>query len=122
MNLDYQRFPGRCYVKCSPDVWQGFKRATDGSLRVTAAVACRRLANGKLSRQRSRAIIEVAGGPGDRWLRAIGAGGKSGHRRRRLARAGDEVRATRLVTPGDGHAGSAARRGYPPKWVAPSLA
>src|SRR5712664_4631685 len=56
-----------------------------------------------------RSIMELAGGPGDRWLRAIGAGGKSGHRRRRLARAGDEVRATRLVTPGDGHAGSAAK-------------
>jgi hypothetical protein len=70
-----------------------------------------------------RAIIKVADGPGDRWLRAIGAGGKSGHRRRRLARAGDELpfgrfaaasglRATRLVTPGDGHAGSAAKRSY----------
>jgi len=34
--------------------------------------------------------MELAGGPGDRWSRAIGAGGKSGHRRRRLARAGDE--------------------------------
>src|SRR6266478_890477 len=55
-----------------------------------------------------QAIMKLADGPGDRWPRAIGAGGKSGHRRR-LARAGDEVRATRLVTPGDGHAGSAAR-------------
>ena len=56
-----------------------------------------------------QAIMKLADGPGDRWPRAIGAGGKSGHRRRRLARAGDEVRATRLVTPGDGHAGSAAK-------------
>src|SRR5260370_14661472 len=117
MSLDYQRFPGRCYVKCSPDVLQGFKRATDRSLRVTAAVACRRLAHGKLSRQRSRAIIEVAGGPGDRWLRAIGAGGKAGHPRPTLATARDEAKATPLGPPGDGHAGSAARRGYPPKWV-----
>jgi hypothetical protein len=99
------------------------------------------------------AIIKLADGPGDRWSRAIGAGGKSGHRRRRLARAGDEdlglrarvtpqplssgwgqplvslvggatprppseargKRATRLVTPGDGHAGSAAKRSYTPK-------
>jgi hypothetical protein len=36
------------------------------------------------------AIMKLADGPGDRWLRAIGAGGKSGHRRRRPARAGDE--------------------------------
>jgi len=56
-----------------------------------------------------QAIMKLADGPGDRWPRAIGAGGKSGHRRRRLARAGDEVRATRLVTPGGGHAGSAAK-------------
>ena len=62
-----------------------------------------------------QAIMKLADGPGDRWPRAIGAGGKSGHRRRRLARAGDEVRATRLVTPGDGHAGSAAKWSFPPK-------
>jgi hypothetical protein len=37
-----------------------------------------------------RAIMKLADGPGDRWSRAIGAGGKSGHRRGRLARAGDE--------------------------------
>ena len=36
-------------------------------------------------------ILKPADGSGDRWLRVIGAGGKSGHRRRRLARAGDEV-------------------------------
>ena len=41
-------------------------------------------------RGKNRAIMELADGPGDRWPRAIGAGGKSGHRRRRLARAGDE--------------------------------
>jgi len=63
---------------------------------------------------RIHVIIKSADGPGDRWLRAIGAGGKSGHRRRRLARAGDEVRATRLVTPGDGHAGSAAKWSFSP--------
>jgi hypothetical protein len=39
----------------------------------------------------SCSIMKSADGPGDRWSRAIGAGGKSGHRRRRLARAGDEV-------------------------------
>ncbi len=38
-----------------------------------------------------QAIMKLADGPGDRWLRAIGAGGKSGHRRRRLARAGDDL-------------------------------
>ena len=81
--------------------------------------------------------MKSADGPGDRWPRAIGAGGKSGHRRRRLARAGDEhpsaalrrlqgnpsspfrglgvKRATRLVTPGDGHAGSAAKWSFPPE-------
>jgi hypothetical protein len=56
--------------------------------------------------------MKLADGPGDRWSRVIGTGGKSGHRRRRLARAGDEIRATRLVTPGDGHAGSAAKWSY----------
>jgi hypothetical protein len=40
--------------------------------------------------------MKLADGPGDRWPRAIGAGGKSGHRRRRLARAGDEVPFSRL--------------------------
>ena len=38
-----------------------------------------------------QAIMKLADGPGDRWPRAIGAGGKSGHRRRRLARAGDDL-------------------------------
>src|ERR1700738_2174857 len=66
-------------------------------------------------RREIRAIMKTADGPGDRWSRAIGAGGKSGHRRRRLARAGDESRATRLVTPGDGHAGSAAKWSYSPE-------
>jgi hypothetical protein len=63
----------------------------------------------------SCSIMTSADGPGDRWSRAIGTGGKSGHRRRRLARAGDELRATRLVTPGDGHAGSAAKWSYSPE-------
>ena len=44
-----------------------------------------------------QAIMKLADGPGDRWLRVIGAGGKSGHRRRRLARAGDEVPFSRFA-------------------------
>src|ERR1700687_3054320 len=71
--------------------------------------------------------MKLADGPGDRWPRAIGTGGKSGHRRRRLARAGDAVRqrawgrqggapqAARLLTPGDVHAGSAAKWSYSPQ-------
>ena len=42
-------------------------------------------------KRKIHAIMWPADGPGDRWSRAIGTGGKSGHRRRRLARAGDEV-------------------------------
>ena len=87
----------------------------------TACAPCRRLP--RLGRGRKFglwSIIKPADGPGDRWSRAIGTGGKSGHRRRRLARAGDESRATRLVTPGDGHAGSAAKWSFTLRRVASS--
>src|SRR5260370_41379497 len=94
MNLDYQRFPGRCYVKCSPDFRARVQACNDRSFIVTAAVACRWLGHGKLSRQRSRAVIEVADGPGDRWLRAIGAGGKAGPPRGRLASAAAQSKGT----------------------------
>src|SRR5260370_15429215 len=79
MNLDYQRFPGRCCVKCSPDVLQGFKRATDRSLRVTAAVAWETLAPAKSGYNRG-------GGRAGGSLAPSNRGGEKGRTPSSLAR------------------------------------
>src|SRR5713101_168768 len=86
----------------------------------------------------------MAGGPGDRWPPTVEAGLWPGIRRTGREESPDTVvvgsqepvtnnpsaalrqlrgkRATRLVTPGDGHAGSAARRSYTQDGVASSTA
>src|SRR6266478_5211220 len=79
------------------------------------------LSNTRTAIQTYRGIMELAGEPGDRWL--------LGREVQRREESPDTVvvgsqesvtkRATRLVTPGDGHAGSAARQSYALRRVAP---